>query len=162
MANGSFGNSIFCSFPFTLYHPGELRIIQNRWNTTFEAKGQQYTVGNVIQRLFNTDLYIVSDILLQKDAVAVNYESKSFTKKQIVWVPCGISYKGILVPGSTGVPANMAAQGGWIFHQSQSQCSNVNLFRPIKYLQQSRERTLQCKNQNTKQVKRIRRSAGPT
>ena len=47
-----------------------------------------------------------------KDAVAVNYESKSFTKKQIVWVSCGISNEGILVPGSTGVPANMAAQGG--------------------------------------------------
>ena len=57
------------------------KSFKNRWNTTFEAKGQQYTVGKVIQRLFNTDLYIVSDILLQKDAVAVNYDSKSFTKK---------------------------------------------------------------------------------
>ena len=26
--------------------------------------------------------------------------------------PCDITYEGILVPGSTGVPANMAAQGG--------------------------------------------------
>ena len=25
---------------------------------------------------------------------------------------CDITYEGILVPGSTGVPANMAAQGG--------------------------------------------------
>ena len=33
-------------------------------------------------------------------------------KKQIGWVPCGITYEGILVPGSTGDPANMAAQGG--------------------------------------------------
>ena len=28
---------------------------------------------------------------------------------EIVWVSCGINHEGILVPGSTGVPANMAA-----------------------------------------------------
>ena len=40
-----------------------------------------------------------------KDEFAAN----SFTNKQIVWVACGINYEGILVPGSTRVPANMAA-----------------------------------------------------
>ena len=28
---------------------------------------------------------------------------------EIVWVSCGINHEGILVPGFTGVPANMAA-----------------------------------------------------
>ena len=62
-----------------------------------------------MQRLFNTDLYIVSDILLHKDEV--NYESKS-PKNRLCGCPVISPYEGILVPGSTGVPANMAAQGG--------------------------------------------------
>ena len=30
------------------------------------------------------------------------FKANSFTKKQIVWVACGINHGGILVPGSTG------------------------------------------------------------
>ena len=49
------------------------------------------------------------------------FEANSFTK-QIVWETCGINHEGILVPGSTGVPANMAAGVEllvWIVHRSQ-------------------------------------------
>ena len=35
---------------------GELKILQNRSKTVFEAKGRQYTAGKVIQRLFDIDL----------------------------------------------------------------------------------------------------------
>ena len=44
-----------------------------------------------------------------KLTVKMNSKQGSFTNKQIVWVACGINHEGILVPGSTGVPANMAA-----------------------------------------------------
>ena len=36
---------------------GELKFIQNRSKTAFEAKGRLYTTGKVIQRLFIIDLY---------------------------------------------------------------------------------------------------------
>ena len=36
---------------------GELKIVQNRSKTAFEAKGRRYTTVKVIQRLFNIDLY---------------------------------------------------------------------------------------------------------
>ena len=45
---------------------------------------------------------------------------------EIVWVSCGINHEGILVPGSTGVPANMSAWWEPVY-RSQSQCSNANL-----------------------------------
>ena len=35
---------------------GELKILQNR-KTAFEVKGQRFTTGKVIKRLFNIDLY---------------------------------------------------------------------------------------------------------
>ena len=57
-------------------------------------------------------------------------------KKQIGWVHCGITYEGILVPGSTGDPANMAAQGG---------CSQY-----IKYIQ-NRITKPKTESQNSKQ-----------
>ena len=38
-------------------------------------------------------------------------QNKKFRNKQIVWVACGMNHEGILVPGSTGVLANMAACG---------------------------------------------------
>ena len=57
-------------------------------------------------------------------------EANSFTNNQTVWVSCGINREGILVAGSIGVRANMAAgrTGSSIFPpRSRGQYSNANL-----------------------------------
>ena len=57
----------------------ELKILQNRYKTAFEAKGRQYTTGKVIQRLFNVDLYTLIHISLKGEA---NGKSSTFTIKE--------------------------------------------------------------------------------
>ena len=63
-----------------------------------------------------------------------------------MWASCGINHEGVFVPGSTVVPANMAEAGCYssVTHNTE----------------QSRERTLHYKNQNTKQVNRMDRHKG--
>ena len=112
-------------------------------NTFLEAKRQQYTLGKVVHRLFNINLihswrYIAC---VHRLAIYCWYEFKanSFTKKQIVWVTCGMyNHEGMLFPGSK-CPGQY---GGvellvWIFHRSQSQSllqykPNLSLIVPKK------------------------------
>ena len=50
--------------------------------------------------------HVISECMQMRGRIIANVKNK-----QIVWVACGINHEGILVPGSTGVPANMAAWG---------------------------------------------------